>query len=164
MANFQLSTAPAPFVQNVSTADVLANRPTTANLGDQYWATDTNAVYRFNGTSWVAAGLVTSGNSNVQYGPTSSVPAAGTAAGYQYVCTDSPYTFISNGTIMQPFAFGAAVTLPPLASSLTWTNQGAATAVNVGGTSGILFTSPPSSGDNLRCLFKSAHSGQSNIR
>jgi len=157
MANFKLSTDPAPFSQNVSIADVLANRPASANLGDQYWATDTNAVYRWNGAAWVAAGLVTAGNSSVQYGPTSSVPAAGTAAGYQYVCTDSPYTFISNGTIMQPFAYGSLVNLPPLVSSLNWINQGTGTATNLGGTSGIFMTDVAHAGDNLRCLFKSVY-------
>jgi hypothetical protein len=86
-------------------------------------------------------------------GTYASIPNVG-AAGQSYQCTDSPYTAIYNGSVWQYFAYGSLVTPPPLVSSLTWGNQGGATGVSTGE---LVMTAPTSSGDNLRCLFKSSY-------
>ena len=67
-----------------SNADVFANRPTTANAGDMYFATDTGSIYRFNGTAWQAF-------SNISAGTFANLPSS-PVAGQLYKFTDSPYS------------------------------------------------------------------------
>jgi len=44
----------APLFNTISTVDVFANLPSSANAGDIYWSTDNGLMYRYTGTAWQA--------------------------------------------------------------------------------------------------------------
>lgn len=76
-------------------------------------------------------------------------------AGQTYYCTDSAYHFVHNGTSWQAFYRSIPVKVPPSLASLTWVNQGSATAIDTYGT--IDMTIPTSgSGDSRQMLLMSA--------
>lgn len=81
-------------------------------------------------------------------------PSSGMKSGDYYKCTDSAtYDWLYDGSVWQPIArCGLVCTLPPSVGSLTWINQGGATATNPDGS--LLMTVPASSSDNLRYLGK----------
>jgi hypothetical protein len=54
-------------------------------------------------------------------------------AGARYKCTDTPYEFIFDGTLWQPFWGGFNVTLP-IPANFAWQSQGSATLVTTFGT------------------------------
>lgn len=78
-------------------------------------------------------------------------PAAG-INGRIYYTTDSLYTFRDNGTSWEAFYQNRPVVIPPTVASLTWLNQGGATATQTNGA--IDLQVPTSTGDNIRGLIK----------
>ena len=81
-------------------------------------------------------------------------PTTGMKKGDTYQCTDSSYLYVYDGASWTVF-WGTmkGMVPPPSASSLTWANQGGATAVNTDGT--LFITAPTNSQDSLRYLYKS---------
>jgi hypothetical protein len=83
-------------------------------------------------TAWVPSGGGGGGNS-IAFGTFGSLPGSATTSGDMYVCTDSPYTFIWNGSAWLPFLPAAGeVTLPPT-SGWTWDTQGGSSVVTTYG-------------------------------
>jgi len=65
---------------------------------------------------------------SIQYGTRASLPAANTvSAGTLYLCTDSPYSYLSDGSNWQAYIYGYAVVEP---SGLTKINSGPTTTLN----------------------------------
>lgn len=81
-----------------------------------------------------AGSTITVGSSTAQ-GAFASLPVSVPAAGSVYYCTDSPYTFVSNGSSWQAYYRGVPVTLPPQSgwSFLNSTGSPAPSFSNVGG-------------------------------
>jgi len=125
----------------VTTADVAANRPTLANIGDLYYATDTGVSYRYNGTTWQGFANTSTAVVPFQQGTTASKPAASASnAGAKYYATDSVLTYVSNGSSWQAYYLDCPVTPPGLVSGYTTitttgtiTQQGDSIAVNMTG-------------------------------
>ena len=86
-------------------------------------------------------------------GPLANLPTSGMKQGDRYKCSDSQYEFVYTGSLWQAFFSGFPVSLPPLASSLSWVNQGAAVANNTLG--GLYIQAPIGGGDNQRMLVQS---------
>ena len=100
--------------------------PTGSNclkVGEQYF--QTNAIAGQN--LWLATTFGTpctwtqvtgggGGGSTITVGAIASLPVSVPASGNQYICTDSPYTFVSNGSAWLPFVFGYQVVQPILAN------------------------------------------------
>ena len=95
------------------------------------------------------------GGGSITFGTRASLPGTVPASGSLYVCTDSPYQYLSDGTAWQAYMFGFHVT-EPILSNFTWANQGGATADTTFG--GIYLSAPAVSGDNIRLLFIAAPS------
>jgi hypothetical protein len=93
-----------------------------------------------------AGGLITGFSESTQIGTYASLPSP-PRSGTLYMCTDSAYSFVSDGTNWHAYYSGYPVTVPPVLSTFTQQNGGSA-ADQTGG--GILFTAPYSSGHELR--------------
>jgi hypothetical protein len=65
------------------------------------------------------------GSSGVLYGTRASLPGTIPASGTEYKCTDSPYSYISNGTAWLAFFMGMPVT-EPVTGNFSWYNQSTA--------------------------------------
>lgn len=96
----------------------------------------------FMGMIWPGASV--SAQNAVSYGTRASLPSSGSSNGQQYICTDSPYSFIWNGSSWLAFVFGYQVTEPILSNF---------TQVNISGNitldtshGGIAFLGPSASG------------------
>ena len=100
----------------------------------------------------IQAAAAAPGGITTSFGTYAARPAASTA-GNLYYCTDSLYMFRDNGSSWDAFYQNRAVTIPPLVSSLTWHNQGGATANNNGGM--LYLLGPGAAGENQRGLIKS---------
>ena len=87
-----------------------------------------------------AAGAIT-------FGAIASLPGTVPVSGTLYICTDSPYSFLSNGSAWLAFVFGNPVTRPLLAN-FTQVNAGLTTFTTSGGGIGMLST--VASGDNVQ--------------
>jgi hypothetical protein len=72
--------------------------------------------------------------------------------GNLYLTTDAGVLVRDTGSSLAYWGPIYPLTPPPSQSTLTWVNQGTATAVDING--GILLTAPANAGDSLRCLFK----------
>jgi hypothetical protein len=116
--------------------------PTAGIAGRLYFATDTGITWYDNGSSWV----------NVTIGATPGTNGyVLTSTGATTAPTWQPSA--AGGSGVNPF--GVQFTPPPPVSTLTWINQGGATAADQN--FGIFMKAPPNSGDSLRCLVKSAY-------
>lgn len=94
-----------------------------------------------------------------QLGAYASLPSTSEAhKGDVYRCTDSPYEFIFDGSAWQPMlpGFLAQPTVPPGTGSLTWVNQGSATADSTKGY--LTLASPADANNSNKMLVKSAPS------
>lgn len=91
-----------------------------------------------------SCGASSSGN-KISFGTNASfksTPPAGPASGDEFICTDSPYSYIWNGAAWQAYAFGFAVTEPVL-GSLTQVGTVATYTTTYGG---IQISSPSNGG------------------
>lgn len=85
----------------------------------------------------------------LQYGAYASLPATtNQRAGNRYLCTDSPYEFVFNGSVWVPFIPGIGQVTQPPSSGWSWVNQGGASVVTT--TGGIQLLAPAGAGDNHR--------------
>ena len=110
----------APLFMAVTTADVAANKPTIANIGDLYYATDTGVSFRYNGTTWQAFANTSAFNA-ISAGTFANLPSS-PVSGQLYKFTDSIYTdAVYNGTNWVYLINGIQCTPP---SGFSWQNQG----------------------------------------
>ena len=122
MEPFKPPATSAPLYMAVTTADVAANKPTLANLGDLYYATDTGVSYRYNGTTWQAF-ATTSVFNLVSAGTFANLPSS-PVAGQIYKLTDSIYTdAVYNGTSWT-YLINGIQCIPPVSANFSWQNQG----------------------------------------
>jgi hypothetical protein len=70
------------------------------------------------GSGGIQNGVVTGGasGSTITRGPIASLPGSVPAAGNMYICSDSPYYFVSDGSAWQPYVAGYNVVQPVLAN------------------------------------------------
>lgn len=108
------------------------------------------------GTWWTAGALDAIRSDMVGIGTYANLPAANTKkAGDQYICSDSLYRFTHNGSVWVPFFLNYPnITLPPSIGSLTWVNQGGATADSTYG--GIIMKAPAAGSNDVKALVKTA--------
>ena len=109
-----------------------------------------------NGSSMAPAfGSCPGGGGNaITFGAYSSLPGSCSTSGNLYKTTDSAYEFICGGsTFNNAFYSGYPATLPPTVGSLTWNNQGTASANNTNGP--LVMIAPTAGGTNqIRALVK----------
>lgn len=163
----------APFPANPNFSVVILNastgatevllRVTGVNSSSQ-WAviaegTDANASASDNVYAVLSASALNGIRADVnQFGTRANLPlTTGQVQGNTYKCTDSPYSFIFDGTKWQAFFMGYHVN-EPLSSAFSWVNQGGAAIVTTLG--GIQLTVPPNSGDSFREQVQSWTPGQ----
>jgi len=96
------------------------------------------------------SGAVTLSGAGISYGPIASLPGTPTAAGTVYICTDSGYWFLSNGSAWLAYYNGWPVTRPPNPSGMTWVAQGSATASR--STGPLVLHQPHTGNDTLASL------------
>ena len=93
-----------------------------------------------------AGGLIAGFSDSTQIGTYASLPSP-LRSGTLYMCTDSPYSFVSDGSSWHAYYSGYPVTVPPALSTFTQQNGGTA-ADQTGG--GILFSAARTSAENYR--------------
>ena len=99
-------------------------------------------------THWITGGGGGGGTTTL-IGPIASLPGSGTTTGDTYICLDSPYEFVWDGSVWQAFVFGYNVTQPILAN-FTQANVGELT---IDSTHGGLVLSVPNGGSSNNVQF-----------
>jgi len=99
------------------------------------------------GIKWGSLGAAGGGT---QFGAIGSLPGSPGAAGNTYICSDAPYTFVSDGSNWNAIFMGYPVTRPIL-GNFSWVAQGSATASQSNGTI-VLMRPSGAGGDQLSSL------------
>jgi hypothetical protein len=141
-----LFVAAQPAESDLSVTDITTNDVSTSAHG--FAPKLPNDATKFlNGVG--AYAVPSAGGGGITYGTLASLPGTPAASGTLYVCTDSPYDFLSNGSVWLAYVNSQPVTQPILAN-FTWANQGTSTSDITKG--GIYITAPAVAGDNIRFL------------
>jgi hypothetical protein len=135
------ATVPLTTKGDVLGYDTAPDRIPIGSNGQVLTADSTQAL----GLKWASP----SSGGGISIGPIASLPVSVPAAGNMYVCTNSPYTFVSDGTNWQAFIFGYNV-VQPILSAFTQQNQGLTTFTTANG--GIAMACTSASGDNLQWI------------
>jgi len=105
------------------------------------------------GTNYIAAPIGGSGGVSITSGPIASRPGSPGNAGSMYYCTDSPYTYLSNGSTWDAYIFGYKV-VEPVMANFTQVNVGLSTFDTTHG--GILWSAGTAGGHNVQVLTQTA--------
>lgn len=101
-------------------------------------------------TSGGLLNYIQTNSSQVLIGTRANLPGSVPVAGTTYVCTDSPYEYVSTGSVWSAFFYGQPVT-EPIPGNFSWMNQNTATLTTTFG--GMQLFSPHTSGQvNIQYL------------
>jgi len=133
---------------------------TAINSGTQ-WAVTMSTDANANQNDVVALSLCAGAMDQIrtdinQYGTRANLPSTtGQKTGNTYKCTDSPYSYIFNGSAWDAYVYGMKVT-EPVSANFSWANQGSCSVSSTYG--GEILTFVKGSSDSLRVRYLAAPS------